>query len=155
MNRVNDQITDPHVLVIDELGTNLGTLSTPEAIKLAHSKGLDLIEVGRGVCKMQNFEKFQYQQKKTHRSKPAPDLKEFRFGINIADHDLKIKTRHINELLVKGHPIRVTIKFHGRENTKPEQGFNLLEEIKNNLFEAKMDEPKKEGSQITVMIRKA
>ena len=155
MNRVNNQITDTHVLVIDEMGTNLGTLATPEAIKMAHSKGLDLVEVGRGVCKIQDFEKFQYQQKKAHKTKPAPDLKEFRFNINIAEHDIKVKTKHINELLEKGHPIRVVVRFHGRELAHPEKGFELLQIIKTHLVNAHMDEPKKDGKQLLTMLRKA
>ena len=154
MNRVNNQITDKQVIVIDELGTNLGTLATAEAIKLAHSKVLDLVEVGRGVCKLQNFEKFQYQQKKAHKSKPAPDLKEFRFGVKIAAHDLQTKARQINSLIEKGHPIRIVVKFHGREMTHPEQGYEVLEKIKILLTKATMESPKREGNQILTMLRK-
>jgi translation initiation factor IF-3 len=155
LNRVNNQITDTPVLVIDENGNNLGTLATTEAIKLAHTRSLDLVEVGRGVCKIQDFEKFQYQQKKAHKTKPAPDLKEFRFNINIADHDLQTKARHINELLEKGHPIRLIVRFHGREITRPEQGFELLEKIKAELTHFAMDTPKREGNQILTMLRKS
>lgn len=155
MNRVNDEIEENHVLVIDENGVNLGTLATLEAMKVAHSRGMDLVEVGRGVCKIADFRKLLYAQKKAHKSKAAPALKEFRFGLNIAEHDLMIKMRHINELLAKNHPIRVVVQFRGRENAKPEQGLALIEIIKSLLVSAQVEVAGKEGNKIIMSVRKA
>ena len=154
MQRSNEEILEERVLVIDENGINLGNIATFEAIKLARSKGLDLIEVGRGVCKIQNLKKYLYHQKKAHKSKPAPELKEFRFGVNIAQHDLEIKVNHINELIEKGHPIRIVIRFRGRETVRPEKGTELFESIVKLLVNSTHDEPKREGNQLISTIRK-
>lgn len=155
MNRTNNEIEETHVLVIDENGVNLGTLATPEAIRLAHSRGFDLVEVGRGTCKIADFKKLLYAQKKAHKNKPAPALKEFRFNLNIAQHDLDIKMRHINELLSKNHPVRVVVQFRGRENAKPEQGLTLIETIKSLLISAQVEVANKEGNKIIMSVRKA
>lgn len=155
MNRVNNQITESSVIVIDVDGTNLGTLATGEAVKLARSKDLDLIEVGRGVCKIQSWEKFRYQQQKAHKSKPAPELKEFRFGATIHDHDLDTKVRQINELVQKGHPIKVVVRLVGRENAHPEKGVEVIEKIKKRLVDATMDPHKQEGNTTIAHIRRS
>lgn len=155
MNRVNNQITDASVIVIDDDGTNLGTMQTAEAIKLAHTKSLDLIEVGRGVCKVQSWEKFRYQQQKAHKAKPAPEMKEFRFGIKIQDHDLDTKARQINELVIKGHPIKIVVRLVGRENAHPEKGLEVIERLKSRLEHAVMDPPKQEGNTTIAHIRKS
>ena len=156
MNRYNKQILDVHVLVIDETGANLGTMVTLEAVQLARSKGLDLVEVAEGVCKIQDYQKFLYTQKKANKSKPAPTMKEFQFGINIAHHDLNTKINHMEELLAKGHPIRVVVKLFGREKAKPEYGIDLLGTIQQLMGEdLTFDAPKTEGGQITTTIRKA
>lgn len=156
MNRYNKQITDTHVLVIDETGANLGTMVTLEAVQLARSKELDLVEVAEGVCKIQDYQKFLYQQKKADKSKPAPTVKEFQFGVNIAPHDLETKIRHMEELLEKKHPIRVVVKLLGREKAKPEKAMDLLEKIQDFMAEDLwFDAPKSDNGQITTMIRKA
>jgi len=154
LNRYNKQITDTHVLVIDETGANLGKMVTLEALQLARSKELDLVEVAEGVCKIQDYQKFLYQQKKADKSKPAPSVKEFQFGVNIAQHDLETKIRHMEELLEKGHPIRVVVKLFGREKAKPEKGYEILDKI-HTLLPVPMDTPKSDNGQIITMIRKA
>lgn len=154
MNRVNEQITEKSVTLIDEEGNNLGAHNTVDAIKLARSRSLDLVEVGRGVCKILNFQKYLYQQQKTKKTKHAPDQKEFRFGINIEDHDLQTKARHINELLKKGHPIKVVVRFYGRENAHPEFGHELIERLKLLLEDYVMDKPRHEEKQLIANIHK-
>jgi translation initiation factor IF-3 len=154
-NRFNKQITDVSVLVIDETGANLGPVQTSVALQLAASKGLDLVEVAPGVCKIQDYQKFLYQQKKSNKSKPAPELKEFRFGLNIAQHDVEVKVKHINELLEKGHPIKLVIRFYGREKARPEKGTELLTDICSLLpTNATVDDAKLEGNQLITMVRK-
>jgi translation initiation factor IF-3 len=151
---INKKITGKTTLVIDEDGVNLGKMSVDDALQLAQSKELDLVEVGPGVCKIQNYQKFLYAQKKANKSKPAPSLKEFQFKLNIAFHDMQVKANHINELLVKGHPIRLVIKFYGRENAHPEKGQELLKNITSLLTGAIVDSSKQEGNQIIAMVRK-
>jgi translation initiation factor IF-3 len=156
LNRYNRQITDTHVLVIDETGANLGKMVTLEALQLARSKELDLVEVAEGVCKIQDYQKFLYQQKKASKgNKKAPDVKEFQFGINIAVHDIQVKANKINELLEKGHPIRIVVRFFGREKAHMEKGLVLIERLAEFIPNTVMDPPKTEGSQITTMVRKA
>ena len=152
--RVNRQILDKSVRLIDENGVNTGIISTVDALQLAQDKGLDLIEVGPGVCKIGNYQKLLYQQKKAHKSKPAPSLKEFQFGVNIAPHDLQVKANKINDLLEKNHPIRLVVRFYGRENAKPEKGHELIEKISSLLQGAIVDPPKQEGTMLIAMARK-
>jgi translation initiation factor IF-3 len=111
--RVNEQIRIPKVLVIDENGQKLGVMDTRDAIRLARSKGLDLIEVAPQarppVCRIMDYGKFKYQQRKREKEarKHHKELKEIRLTPQIGEHDLMHRIRNAEEFLREGHRVRV------------------------------------------------
>jgi len=159
LNRINSQIKGFHtVLVIDEDGTKLGVKPIAEAITLAADKGKDLIEIAtnpnHAICKIMEYSKFLYEQKKAQKQPKAPEQKEFRFGINIDDHDLQTKAKHITELLDKNHPIRIVVRFRGRENARIDSGHALIEKLKLLVANGTFTATKQEEKTIVTNIRK-
>jgi len=117
---VNEQIRIPKVLVIDENGQKLGVMDTRDAIRLARSKGLDLIEVAPQarppVCRIMDYGKFKYQQRKREKEarKHQKELKEIRLTPQIGEHDLMHRIRNAEEFLREGHRVRVFMQVRGR-----------------------------------------
>ncbi len=121
----------------------LGVIPTREAMKLAQQKGLDLVEVSPNaeppVCRIMDFGKFRYDEslkerqarKKAHRH----SLKEIKFHANVAEHDYEYKVNHIREFLDKGHKVKVSLQFRGRENAHRELGFELIGRVIKELGE--------------------
>jgi translation initiation factor IF-3 len=155
--RVNLQILAKQVRVIDDLGANLGIMATSEALILASEVEKDLIEISPTaippVCKIMEYGKFLYETKKATKPQKNPELKEFRFKINIDRHDLETKASQIKKLLEKGHPIRVVIRFFGRENAHKDAGYELINDLKALLTEYTFNDAKQEDKQIVTGIR--
>jgi len=159
--RVNQQIKLPEILLIDEVGNKVGVVSTQDALQRAKDLDLDLVEVAPNlrppVCKILDFGKYQYEQSKAtapskkHRSK---DTKEIRLGLKIDTHDLNIKSRKVSQFLSKGHKVKITIRFKGREITHIDLGKELLSKFLSTITtEYVVDkEPAKLGRQITMFI---
>ena len=156
--RINRQITANELFVISETGEKLGNMSFADALTMAESEGKDLVEIvpnaNPPVCKIIEFSKFQYQQAKNSKQKKTPDLKEFRLGLNIGDHDLSTKLNQMNQLIVKGHPLKIVIRFFGREITHKDQGIALINKIKASMPNTIFDDVKEEGRSLIVMVRK-
>ena len=160
--RINKWIRVPEVLLIDEKDQKIGTVSTIEALRRAEDAGLDLVEVAPNlkppVCKILDFGKYQYnlnksqvEQKKRNKAK---DTKEVRLGLKISDHDLDIKSKRVDKFLSKGHKVKITIKFKGREIVHPELGRELLNKFLTNLKTTHIieKEPGKQGRQLITFI---
>lgn len=132
---MNREIRVPQVRVVDEKGEQIGVISTKEALELAQSKGLDLVEVAPHakppVCKILDYNKYKYQQKKRERKqrRVAGELKEMRFTTQIQAHDLETKVRHMRRFLEQGHKVRVSVIFRGREIVHRDRGQALLDRI--------------------------
>ncbi len=121
----------------------LGVIPTRDAMKLAQQKGLDLVEVSPNaeppVCRIMDFGKFRYDEslkerearKKAHRHA----LKEIKFHANVAEHDYEYKLNHVREFLGKGHKVKVSLQFRGRENAHRELGFELINRVIKELGE--------------------
>lgn len=156
--RINRQITANELFIIAENGDKLGNMSFSEALTLAESEGKDLIEIVPNakppVCKIIEFSKFQYQQNKHAKQKKTPVMKEFRFGLNIGDHDLATKLNQMSELLAKGHPLKIVVRFFGREINHKDQGQVLIDKLKKSLPNTTFDDIKEEGRSFIVMVRK-
>lgn len=111
------------MLVIDETGTKLGVLPTAEAVSLASSKELDLVEINAvsnpPVCKIMNYGKFLFEEgkkeKALRRSNTVVEMKEVQLRPNIAINDLKVKTNHVCGWFADGHKVKVVIRFSKRE----------------------------------------
>jgi len=112
-------------------------MNTREAIRVAESRGLDLVEVASSaqppVCRVTDFDKYRYSQKKkehdSRRSATASAIKEVKMGALTEKHDVEFKVEHIRRFLGEGQRVKLTISFRGRQMAHPELGRNLLEKI--------------------------
>ena len=116
------------VRVVDENGTQLGVLPTFEALRLAHERNLDLVEVAPNavppVCRLLDFGKFQYErQKKEREARKAQkiiEIKQLRLKPRTGEHDIDTKVKQALGFLEEGSKVKVSVRFHGREITHPE-----------------------------------
>jgi translation initiation factor IF-3 len=149
--RKNDMIRAPKVRVITDDGDNLGVMDTQEALAKAQELNLDLVEIGAKakppVCKIMDYSKYMYRQKKKQRKnrQKSKDMKEFKFSPVIDIGDINTRVRRATEYLEKGHPVRITMYRRGRQSR--EQAEKVFNEILTNFDEYSTIEPKpkKEG----------
>jgi len=135
--RTNYRIRVPEVRVIDADGTQLGVMSSHDAIRLALDKALDLVEVNPKadppVCKVMDFGKYKYEQKKSantaRKNTKTVETKEVKVRPKTDEHDLDTKIRHLRRFLEEGNKAKITVRFRGREITHPEKGQEVLDEI--------------------------
>ncbi len=141
--RINRQIRAHQVLVIDENGVQRGTMSVPEACRLAEEAGMDLVEVSPNanppVCKILDFGRYRYEMEKKSReakkNQTVVKIKEIRMQPKIEKHDLETKSKAIAEFLQQGNKVKVSIRFRGRELAHPELGKAVLDRILDTLTE--------------------
>jgi translation initiation factor IF-3 len=120
------------VRVID--GTNnsqLGVMSSMDALRRARAMGLDLVEVAATadppVCRICDYGKWKYEQAKQAKSKvKTTKVKEVKFRVGIDVHDYNIKMAHAESFLEEGHKLRLVVMFKGRQMAHPEIGFELI-----------------------------
>ena len=133
-HRINDEITAPQVRVVgDNVEPNL-VLPIREAIKLADEMELDLIEISPKaeppVCRIADYQKFLYQQKKKAKEIKAKQtkvvVKEIRFGPQTDDHDYNFKLKHAENFIKEGAKVKAYVFFRGRSIVFKEQGEILL-----------------------------
>lgn len=135
--RVNNRIRVPQVRCISDTGEQIGILATGEALKLALAQNLDLVEISPNanppVCRIMNFGKFRYEEsrrdKEARKHQIHSMLKELKFHANVEDHDYNTKVNHIREFLKKGHRVKASLLFRGRENEHREMGYNLFNRL--------------------------
>ncbi|NLN29657.1 MAG: translation initiation factor IF-3 [Bacteroidales bacterium] len=158
-HRINNKITAKVVRVVgDDIETEI--MSTQDALKLADGMELDLVEISPHadppVCKIIDYQKFLYQQKKKQKEIKAKAtrviVKEIRFGPNTDDHDYKFKLRHAIKFLEEGAKVRAYVFFKGRSILFKEQGELLLLRFASDLEEyGKVDQlPKLEGKRMFI-----
>jgi translation initiation factor IF-3 len=139
--RVNGKIRAREVRVIDGDQKNLGVLLLSEAINLARSKGVDLVEVNPAavppVCRLVDFGKFRYEQakrdKESRKHQHANKVKEIQLSPNIDPHDFGVKQQHAVDFLCEDMKVKVTLRFRGREMAHKELGFQQVEKLIQNL----------------------
>lgn len=135
--RINEKIRVREVRLIDEKGNQIGIVPTTEALEKARDAGLDLIEVAPQanppVCKILDYGKYKFEQEKklreTKKNQKQIKMKEIRMQPKIEEHDLRFKTKHIQEFLEEGNKVKVTIRFRGRELAHTELGRDVLDKI--------------------------
>jgi translation initiation factor IF-3 len=157
--RVNQEIRVPQVQLIDHEGENRGIVKTEEAIKLAKDNQLDLVEVGvtaePPVCKIMDFSKYLYEQKKKSRKSKnkTKEQKEFRFSPVIEEEDINHRIKRAKEYLDKGHPVKLVMQKRGR------QSMDLAREVFAQILTNFSDyssieaEPKYEGNRISMTFK--
>lgn len=139
--RVNEQIHAREVRIVGDGGSTVVTLR--EALDMAHQEGVDLVEISPNanppVCRLIDYSKFLYQQKKRAKEMKAKqvkqEVKEIRFGPQTDDHDYNFKLKHAQEFLQEGNKVRAYVFFRGRSILFKEQGEVLLLRFANDLEE--------------------
>ena len=139
--RVNEQIRVKEVRIVSDGGSTV--VPTRQAMDMARSQGVDLVEISPNaqppVCRLIDYSKFLYQQKKHAKEMKAKqvkvDVKEIRFGPQTDEHDYQFKLKHAKEFLDNGNKIRAYVFFRGRSILFKEQGEVLLLRFANDLEE--------------------
>jgi translation initiation factor IF-3 len=151
------------VLEVRLVGENItpGILATPDAIKLAQSMELDLVEISPGanppVCRVIDYNKFLYEEKKKKKEMKAKaktsEVKEIRFTPNTDDHDFEFKVKHAEKFLSEGDKVKAHVQFKGRAIMFKERGELLLLKFADRLKDVGALEglPKMEGKRMLVM----
>ncbi len=161
-HRINERIRVPKVRLVGDNIENPGIVPTAEALKLADSMDLDLVEISPNadppVCKIIDYQKFLYQQKKKQKELKAKAVKvvvkEIRFGPNTDDHDYQFKLRHAEKFLKDGAKVKAYVFFKGRSILFKEKGEILLLRFAQDLEEyGKVEQlPKLEGKRMIMFI---
>ena len=139
--RVNEQIRVREVRIVGDDGSEV--VSTRQALEMAHNQGVDLVEISPNanppVCRLIDYSKFLYQQKKRAKELKAKqvkvEVKEIRFGPQTDEHDYQFKLKHAKEFLEDGDKVRAYVFFRGRSILFKEQGEVLLLRLANDLEE--------------------
>ncbi|MDR0681078.1 MAG: translation initiation factor IF-3 [Dysgonamonadaceae bacterium] len=159
--RVNEKIRVKEVRVVGD-NVEQGIYSTTEALKMAQDQGLDLIEISPNavppVCRISDYQKFIYQQKKRQKEQKAKSVKivvkEIRFGPQTDDHDYNFKLKHAKSFLEEGAKVKAYVFFKGRSILFKEQGEVLLLRFANDLEDyGKVEQmPTLEGKKMIIML---
>jgi len=161
-HRLNHKIRVPQVRLVGDNIPEPGIFILRDALKLAEELELDLVEISPKaeppVCKITNYSKFLYQQKKKQKEMKAKTVKvivkEIRFGPQTDEHDFNFKLRHAEKFLKEGAKVKAFVFFKGRSILFKEQGEILLLKLATGLEEIGVVEqlPKLEGKRMTMYI---
>ena len=135
--RVNNEITSSQVLLVDENGVKVGITNTIEAIRMAQEQSLDLVEVAPlaqpPVCRIMDYGKYRYQlqkkEKDARKKQKVQELKEIKMRPKIDDHDFDFKTKAVRQFLERGHRVKVSVFFRGREMSFLDRGEEVLNRV--------------------------
>lgn len=160
--RINDRIRVPEVRLIGAAGEQVGVVAIDVALRLAEEAGFDLVEIAPDaqppVCKIMDFGKYKYEiaqkAREARQNQTHIVVKEIRLGLKIENHDYETKKNHIEKFLLGGDKVRVTVQFKGREQTRPEIGFRLLQRLAEDVAGTGFVEfaPKREGRSMTMVL---
>jgi translation initiation factor IF-3 len=161
LHRINEKISAKEVRLVGD-NVEQGVYSIQEAMKLADKLELDLVEISPNavppVCRIVDYQKFLYQQKKREKEQKAKQVKvvvkEIRFGPQTDDHDYNFKLKHAQEFIKEGCKLKAYVFFKGRSILFKEQGEVLLLRFANDLEDiAKVDSmPTLEGKRMIIMM---
>ncbi|HNS41709.1 MAG TPA: translation initiation factor IF-3 [Taishania sp.] len=160
-HRINERITAPQIRLVME-GEEPKVMTVREALVLAEEAELDLVEISPNavppVCKLMDYRKFLYNQKKKQKELKAKQtkitIKEIRFGPNTDDHDFNFKLGHAKKFLEEGSKVKAYVFFRGRTIVFKDRGEILLLKFAQELAEVGALEqmPKLEGKRMTIML---
>ncbi len=162
LHKINNEIRAKSIRLVGENVDNQGVYSLADALKLADELELDLVEISPTadppVCKIIDYQKFLYQQKKKQKEIKAKTakivIKEIRFGPNTDDHDYNFKLKHAQGFLNEGAKVKAFVFFKGRSILYKEQGEILLLRLANDLEDlGKVEQlPKLEGKRMSILL---
>ncbi len=160
--RINREITAPEVRLVGENIPEQGIYPLAKALAMADEQELDLVEISAKaeppVCKILDYQKYLYQQRKRAKEMKANAakivIKEIRFGPNTDEHDFQFKLKHAQEFLQEGSKVKASIFFRGRSIMFAEQGEKQLLRFAVELEEFGRAEnmPVLEGKRMSMMI---
>ncbi|ALE81674.1 MULTISPECIES: translation initiation factor IF-3 [Pseudonocardia] len=160
--RINDRIRVPEVRLVGPNGEQVGIVRIEDALKLAQDADLDLVEVaGQArppVCKLMDYGKFKYESaqkaRESRRNQQLTVIKEQKLRPKIDKHDYETKRGHVIRFLEGGNKVKVTIMFRGREQSRPELGYRLLQRLAEDIGDMAVVEaaPKQDGRNMTMVL---
>ena len=160
--RINDRIRVPEVRLVGPEGEQVGIVSIGKALELAAESDLDLVEVAPmarpPVCKLMDYGKFKYENaqkdRENRRNQTLTVIKEMKLRPKIDPHDYMTKKGHVERFLKAGDKVKVTIMFRGREQSRPELGFRLLQRLAEDITELGFVEssPKQDGRNMVMVV---
>ena len=133
-----------------------------DALRIAESKGLDLVEVAATakppVCRITDYDKYRYaQKKKSHDTKAhaaASTVKEVKMGALTDKHDVDFKIKHIRRFVEEGQRVKLSVSFRGRQITHPELGRALMQRVIEQVQDIAQPEglPRMEGRNMSILL---
>ena len=160
--RINDDIRNAQIQLIDAAGENKGTVETMLAIKMAQEAGMDLVEISPNtsppVCKIMDYGKYKYSAQKkaaeARKNQKTVEIKEIKLRPMIDDHDYDVKMRAMLRFFEEGDKVKITLRYRGREMAHQEIGTKLLDKIKTDVAElAKVEQDARfEGRQVVMVL---
>jgi translation initiation factor IF-3 len=160
--RINDRIRVPEVRLVGPNGEQVGIVRIEDALRLAQEADLDLVEVAAQarppVCKLMDYGKFKYETaqkaRESRRNQQLTVIKEQKLRPKIDPHDYLTKKGHVARFLSHGNKVKVTIMFRGREQSRPELGYRLLQKLAEDVAELGFVEsnPKQDGRNMIMVL---
>lgn len=150
---INDEIRCREIRLVD-----IGVISLNEGLRMAEEQNLDLVLMSSNsnppVCKLMNYQKFIYEQNKKTKQKTL-EVKELKIGPNTSENDLEYRIKHAIDFLKKGHKVKITMQFKGREMSFMAKGEEVILKLILKLDGYGIAEamPKLEGKKLFVNIR--
>jgi len=160
--RINERIRVPEVRLVGPAGEQVGIVSINDALRLAQEADLDLVEVAPTarppVAKLMDYGKYKYESalkaRESRKNQAQTVIKEIKLRPKIDPHDYGTKKGHVERFLRQGDKVKVTIMFRGREQSRPELGFRLLQRLAGDIEELGFVEsqPKQDGRNMVMVI---
>ena len=160
--RINDRIRVPEVRLVGPNGEQVGIVRVEVALQLAAEADLDLVEVAPmakpPVAKLMDFGKYKYEAamkaREARKNQVNTVIKEIKLRPKIDPHDYGTKKGHVERFLKAGDKVKVTIMFRGREQSRPELGFRLLQRLAEDIADLGVVEsaPKQDGRNMIMVI---
>ena len=161
---INEQIRAKEVMVIGPNGEQLGVKPLNDALTLASYAGFDLVLMNPNgkppVCKIMDYNRYKYENKKKQKENLKKqreanlEIKEYRLSVNIDIHDFNTRINNAKKYLIKGHKIKVSVRFKGRELVHTNLGKDVLLKFASTLEDVATIEqkPKLDGRFMTMML---
>jgi translation initiation factor IF-3 len=160
--RTNDEIRNAQIQLIDQTGTNMGTVETMVAIRMAQEAGMDLVEISPNttppVCKIMDYGKYKYSAQKkaaeARKKQKVVEIKEIKLRPMIDDHDYDVKMKAMQRFFEEGDKVKITLRYRGREMAHQEIGTRLLDRVKADVAAlAKVEQDARfEGRQVVMVL---
>jgi translation initiation factor IF-3 len=160
--RINERIRVPEVRLVGPAGEQVGIVAINDALRLAQEADLDLVEVAPmarpPVAKLMDYGKFKYESalkaRESRKNQAQTVIKEIKLRPKIDPHDYGTKKGHVERFLKQGDKVKVTIMFRGREQSRPELGFKLLQRLAGDIEELGFVEsaPKQDGRNMIMVL---